>query len=90
MQNPRVAQKAYNKFAEPCLKAIMAYPEYDEVDWRLEGDGMYAPQGLTKSRLIDTFFFYQTNDPNEPNTVAFSEDEIANAEEVASRSKPSL
>lgn len=90
MRNPQVGMEAFEKYADDLLKATMAYPSYQEVDWEITGNGMYAPMALTKSRLVDTFFFYEMVDPNEPNTVAFTQDELDSAETIAKRTKPSL
>jgi hypothetical protein len=88
--NPEMAMQAYERYVDDILKTVMVYPKYQNVDWNLDGTGVYQPMGLTKSRLVDTFFSYEMNDPNEPNSVAFSDEEVDDAVNVAQRDKPSL
>lgn len=89
------AKQAYDKYADGMLRTIMEYPKYDDVDWDLNGDGIYAPMGLTKSRLIDTFLKHELVDPEEQNTAAFEGNDVDDAMTVANRrdkrtDKPSL
>jgi hypothetical protein len=90
MQNPQTAAQAFEQYADEMLQEILLYPRYDEIDWQQSGDGMYTPLGLTKQRLIDTFFQHERNDPQQPSSVAFTGDEVSEAQEVAQREKPSF
>lgn len=96
MRNPKIGLQAFEKFGDGLLEVVMEKPTFEDVDWQLDGSGVYAPMGLTKSRLIDTFFFYELVDPQEQNKVAFTENEVEDAATVAKRTvdkkkrKPSL
>lgn len=95
MRTPEYAVQAFEKFSDGLLRVVMEYPEYDDVDWDLDGSGVYAPMGLTKSRLIDTFFEHELIDRDEQNTAAFGGEDVDDAVEVANRrnrrtEKPSL
>lgn len=90
MQNPQTAQQAFQQYADPMLQEVLLYPSYEEIDWEQTGDGMYTPLGLTKTRLIDTFFQHERNDPQRPSSVAFTGEDVDQAQEVAQREKPSF
>lgn len=92
MQNPQpeVAVEAFERYADDILKTIMIKPSFNEVDWNLDGTGVNAPMGMTKSRIVDTFLSYEMNDPEEPTSSVFSEDEVDSAMEAAKRDKPSF
>lgn len=90
MQNPQTAQQAFDQYADQMLQEILLYPRYDEIDWEQTGDGMYTPLGLTKTRLIDTFFQHERNDPQRPSSVAFDGTDVDEAKELAEREKPSF
>ena len=92
IQNPQTGWQAYQEYSEPLLREALIYPKYEDIDWDVDGSGVYTPYGLTDSRLIDTFFQYEMNDPEDPNSASFGADEVEAAETVAKRttSKPSF
>lgn len=84
-------QSAADKYGDEILKASMLYPSFDQTDWDYEGgEKMHRPMGLTKSRLIGTFFTYEIQDPTQDNTVAFDSKSIDTALAAAKSAKPSL
>lgn len=89
-RQPQAAVQAFERYADDILKTIMIKPRFQDVDWNLDGNGVNAPMGMTKSRIVDTFLSYEMNDPNEPTSTVFSEDEVDSAMEAAKKEQPSF
>lgn len=90
IRNPQSGPEVFERYADDLLETVMFAPSYEEVDWNLTGDGVRTPMSLTKQRLVNTFFFYETFDPNEPHTAQFDDSVVEDAEEIARSEKPSL
>lgn len=90
MQNPNTGPEAFERYADDLLEAVLLYPRYGEIDWQLSGDGMKTPMSMTKQRLVNTFFFYETHDPQQPHTAQFDESHVEDGAEIARSEKPSL
>lgn len=92
MLNPQLEESDYSRLETQVLQEVLVHPTYEEIDWERTGDGIYSPKGLTKNRLINVFWEYETQ-RQAPTDTAFSSDEVDDAVEVAEdtvEKKPSL
>ncbi|RME29034.1 MAG: hypothetical protein D6800_03205 [Candidatus Zixiibacteriota bacterium] len=89
MQN--ITEEQRDAYVDQLLSACMVYPSYDETAWDWEPEKINAPSGMTKNRLVGTFFENNIQDPNTPSSVAFDPGEAQAAIDVArKKQKPSL
>lgn len=81
---------AFDMYAEQILGTTMAYPAYHQTDWEYDDPNkINAPVGLTKPRIIQTFFMNEMPMQEMP-SFAFKPEDIENAIEVAKSNKVSL
>ena len=92
MLGPQIEEADYKRMQTQVLQAALVHPTYEEVDWDRTGDGVYSPKGLTKSRLTNVFWGYETQSQT-PTDTAFGADEVGDSVKVAEQTveeKPSL
>jgi len=94
MLNPQLEEEDYARLETQLLQHVLVHPTYEEVDWERTGEGVYSPKGLTKNRLVNVFWEYETQNGQQVATdTAFGSEEVGDAVDVAESTvseKPSL
>jgi hypothetical protein len=77
----------FEQHAPAVLAACMVYPSFDETDWEYEGlPKLNAPLGMTRTRLLTTFFQSEMGDMSQPNSITFETAHLDNAIRAAGKS----